>query len=82
MVLPYPDDALVSRSRLWRCRRLGVGAHSDWQVMGTIDYTVKPWVDLHLGYRSLNFDYTASGGFNVGFNVHMRGPLLAATFKF
>jgi hypothetical protein len=59
-----------------------LGAHSDWQVMGTIDYTLKPWVDLHLGYRSLNFDYTASGGFNLGYNVHMRGPLLAATFKF
>jgi hypothetical protein len=60
----------------------GVGAHSDWQVMGTIDYTLKPWVDLHLGYRSLNFDYTASGGLDLGFNVHMKGPLLAATFKF
>ena len=60
----------------------GVGAHSDWQVMGTIDYTLKPWVDLHLGYRSLNFNYTASGGLDLGFNVHIKGPLLAATFKF
>jgi len=41
----------------------GVGAHSDWQVPGTIDYAVKPSVDLHLGYRSMNFNYTASGGF-------------------
>ena len=60
----------------------GVGAHSDWQVIGTIDYTLNPWVDLHLGYRSLNFNYTASGGLDLGFNVHMKGPLLAATFKF
>ena len=59
-----------------------LGAHSDWQVMGTIDYTLKPWVDLHLGYRSLNFNYQASGGLDLGFNVHMKGPLLAATFKF
>jgi hypothetical protein len=59
-----------------------LGAHSDWQVMGTIDYTLKPWVDLHLGYRSLNFNYQASGGLDLGFNVHMKGPLLAASFKF
>jgi hypothetical protein len=60
----------------------GIGAHSDWQVLGTIDYTPSPWIDLHLGYRSLNFNYTASGGLDLGFNVHMKGPLLGATFKF
>jgi hypothetical protein len=60
----------------------GVGAHSDWQLIGTIDYTPTSWVDLHLGYRSLNFDYTAPGGHNLGFDVHMKGPILAATFKF
>jgi hypothetical protein len=60
----------------------GVAAHSDWQLSGTIDYTVKPWVDLHLGYRSVNFNYQASGGFDLGFNVHMKGPMLNATFKF
>jgi hypothetical protein len=60
----------------------GVGAHSDWQLIGTIDYTPTPWINLHLGYRSLNFDYTASGGFNLGYDVHMKGPILAATFKF
>jgi hypothetical protein len=60
----------------------GVAAHSDWQLIGTIDYTPTPWINLHLGYRSLNFDYTASSGFNLGFNVHMKGPILAATFKF
>jgi hypothetical protein len=60
----------------------GVGAHSDWQLLGTIDYAPKPWLDLHLGYRSLNFDYTASGGFDLGYNVHIKGPILGATFKF
>jgi hypothetical protein len=60
----------------------GVSAHSDWQLIGTVDYTPTPWINLHLGYRSLNFDYTQSSGFNLGFNVHMKGPILAATFKF
>jgi hypothetical protein len=60
----------------------GVGAHSDWQLIGTVDYTPTPWINLHLGYRSLNFNYTASGGLDLGFNVHMKGPILAATFKF
>ena len=50
-------------------------------MIGTIDYTPTPWINLHLGYRSLNFDYTASGGLNLGYNVHMKGPLLAVTFS-
>jgi len=36
---------------------------------------------LHLGYRSLNFNITGSEG-RFGFNVHMRGPILAGTFRF
>jgi hypothetical protein len=59
----------------------GVGAHSDWQVLGTIDYTLNPSWNLHLGYRSLNFNITGSEG-NFGFNVHMRGPIIAGTFRF
>jgi hypothetical protein len=59
----------------------GVGAHSDWQVIGTIDYTLNSWINLHLGYRSLNFNYQASDR-NLGFNVHMKGPILAGTFRF
>jgi len=58
-----------------------LGAHTDWQLIGTVDYTPAPWINLHLGYRSLNFSYTASGG-AVGFDVHMNGPILAATFRF
>jgi hypothetical protein len=34
----------------------GVGAHTDWQVIGTIDYALKPWLALRLGYRSINFN--------------------------
>jgi hypothetical protein len=60
----------------------GVSAHSDWQLIGTIDYTPTPWPNLHLGYRTLNFSYTASGGLNLGYDVHLRGPMLAATFRF
>jgi len=59
-----------------------LGAHSDWRLEGTIDYTPSPWIDLHLGYRSVNFNYQASGGLDLGFNVHMKGPMLNATFKF
>jgi hypothetical protein len=59
----------------------GLGAHTDWQVMGTVDYALNSWINLRLGYRSLNFNYTASGG-DPGFNVHMRGPIFAGTFRF
>jgi hypothetical protein len=58
----------------------GVAAHVDWQVIGTLDYALKSWAALRLGYRSLNVNY--QGGGNLGFNVHMKGPILAATFRF
>src|SRR5580704_16394970 len=54
----------------------GVGAHTDWQVLGTVDYSISPSWNLHLGYRSLNFNITGSEG-RFGFDVHMRGPLIA-----
>jgi hypothetical protein len=57
----------------------GVAAHVDWQVLGTLDYTLKPWVALRLGYRSLNL--TASGS-EIGYVVHLKGPILGATFRF
>jgi hypothetical protein len=58
-----------------------LGAHTDWQVMGTVDYALNSWINLHLGYRSLNVVYTSSSG-NLGYNVHMRGPIFAGTFRF
>jgi hypothetical protein len=59
----------------------GVGAHTDWQVLGTIDYSLSPSWNLHLGYRSLNSNITGSER-NFGFTVHMRGPIIAGTFRF
>lgn len=54
-------------------------AHIDWQIVGTIDYALKPWAVLRLGYRSLNV--SASGNV-LGYNVHMKGPILGASFRF
>ena len=59
----------------------GVGAHTDWQVLGTVDYSLSPSWNLHLGYRSLNFNITGSEG-RFGFDVHMRGPIIAGTYRF
>jgi hypothetical protein len=60
----------------------GVGVHVDWQVIGTVDYAPNPWLNLHLGYRSLNLNYQASGGRDLGFDVHMWGPIIAGTSRF
>jgi hypothetical protein len=57
----------------------GVGAHIDWQLLGTIDYAANSWIDLHAGFRSMNFNYSLP---NAGLNVNMYGPILAATFHF
>jgi hypothetical protein len=57
----------------------GLAAHVDWQLLGTLDYTLKPWVALRVGYRALTV--TASGS-DLGYNVHLRGPILGATFRF
>jgi hypothetical protein len=57
----------------------GVGAHADWQLIGTVDYALNSWINLRVGYRSLNFNITGS---TFGFNVHMRGPIFAGTFRF
>jgi hypothetical protein len=57
----------------------GLGAHTDWQLIGTVDYALNSWINLRVGYRSLNFNITGS---TFGFNVHMRGPIFAGTFRF
>jgi hypothetical protein len=59
----------------------GLAAHTDWQVIGTIDYAVRPWIDLHLGYRSLNVNYSLSNR-PVGFDENLNGPIAAGTFRF
>ena len=57
----------------------GVGAHFDWQLVGTIDYAMRPGLDLHVGFRSLNFSYGAP---RANLNVNMYGPIISATFRF
>jgi hypothetical protein len=59
----------------------GIAAHADWQITGTLDYSLKSWLDLRLGYRSLNVSYSASRR-PLGFDVHMKGPIIAATLRF
>ncbi len=59
----------------------GIAAHADWQISGTFDYAWKSWLDLHVGYRSLNVSYQASGS-PLGFDVHMKGPIVGATLRF
>ena len=56
----------------------GVGAHLDWQLMATIDYTVDAGVVLHAGFRSLNFD---EGLPRAGLTVNLYGPIVAATLR-
>jgi hypothetical protein len=57
----------------------GLGAHVDWQVMGTIDYALESWIDLHAGFRSMNFNYSLP---RAGLNVGLNGPIFSATFRF
>jgi hypothetical protein len=57
----------------------GLGAHIDWQLIGTVDYSYNSWIDLHAGFRSLNFNYSAQ---RTGLNVNMYGPIIAASLHF
>jgi hypothetical protein len=57
----------------------GAGAHIDWQLVGTIDYAVNSWIDVHGGFRTMNYSYSAPA---ANFNVNMYGPMLSATFRF
>jgi hypothetical protein len=59
----------------------GLAAHTDWQVVGTIDYALRSSIDLHLGYRSLNVNYSLNNR-PVGFDVNLNGPIIAGTFRF
>jgi hypothetical protein len=59
----------------------GIAAHTDWQITGVLDYVWNPSLTFHVGYRSLNVSYSASEK-PLGYNVHMKGPLLALTLRF
>jgi hypothetical protein len=55
----------------------GISAHVDWQFVGTIDYTARPGVDLHVGFRGMGFDKDMAA---TQLDVKMYGPFLALTF--
>jgi hypothetical protein len=57
----------------------GAGANIDWQLIATLDYAIRPGIELHAGFRSLNFSI---GSTPVQANVHMYGPILSATIRF
>jgi hypothetical protein len=59
--------------------RFGAGAHFDWQLLGPIDYAIRPGLDLHVGFRSLNFSYGAP---RVKVSMNMNGPIILARFRF
>ncbi len=56
----------------------GADVDVDWQLIGTIDYARNPGLDLHAGFRGLNFNYGAP---RAGFDVHMYGPIISASFR-
>lgn len=55
----------------------GLGAQVDWQLIGTIDYAFNSWLDLHVGFRSMNFSYRDK---RATLDMNMNGPILSATF--
>jgi hypothetical protein len=55
----------------------GISAHVDWQFVGTIDYTARPGLDLHAGFRGMGFDKDTRAS---ELDVKMYGPFLALTF--
>jgi hypothetical protein len=57
----------------------GLGAHTDWQLLGTIDYEISSRAEMHMGFRSLNYNY---GARLADFNVHIYGPIVSVTFRF
>jgi hypothetical protein len=59
----------------------GIAAHTDWQITGVLDYVWNSSLTFHVGYRSLNVTYSANQK-PLGFNVHVKGPLLALTLRF
>jgi len=59
----------------------GIAAHSDWEITGLLDYVWNPQLTFQVGYRSLNLAYSAASR-PLGFNVHLKGPLLGLTLRF
>jgi hypothetical protein len=57
----------------------GLGAHLDWQLVGTVDYAWNSRIVLQGGFRTLNVNY---GGNRADFNINMYGPVIGATLRF
>lgn len=55
----------------------GRGAQVDWQLIGTIDYAFNSRLDMHVGFRSMNFSYRDK---SATLDMNMNGPILSATF--
>jgi hypothetical protein len=49
----------------------------DRQLIGTIDYAFNSWLDVHVGFRSMNFSYRDK---RATLDMNMNGPILSATF--
>ena len=59
----------------------GIAAHSDWEIIGMLEYVWNPQLTFDIGYRSLNVAYSTSRR-PLGFNVHMKGPVIGLTLRF
>jgi hypothetical protein len=57
----------------------GVGAKSDWQVVGLLGYQYNATTSFFGGYRYLSVDYNNNG---YVFDVSLSGPIFGASFKF
>lgn len=57
----------------------GLGAKSDWQVVGLLGYQYDATKSFFGGYRYLAVDYNRGG---YTFDVNLSGPVFGATFKF
>lgn len=57
----------------------GGGSDETWQVVGTLDYSMKENLLLRFGYRVLATDYRDG---NFEYDITMRGPLLGLTYRF
>jgi hypothetical protein len=59
----------------------GVGSQLDYQVVGLLEYKVKPNMTLEAGYRYLFVDYAAGGIHNGILNTAMSGIVFGATIN-
>jgi len=57
----------------------GAAANIDWQLIVTLDYAVRPGVELHAGFRGLNVNI---GTTPIDVTTRMYGPIISATLRF